>query len=165
MIFDALTLLSGAVVATGITGQAVNGAGAFLSTNTVDLAGSGGINGGLFPTDLGAGEPIEISITVLSAPTVGTSVQFQLIQADDAALSVNVQVLNQSDAFPIASLPAGAVTYLRADQAAPYTAKRYIGLRFINTGAIATASYFGSIVKNSQSLKTAGLVKSGFGIA
>ena len=129
------------------------------------MAGSGGINGGLFPTDLGVGDPTAISITVLSAPTVGTSVQFQLIQADDPALSVNVQVIVQSDAFPIASLPIGAVAYLRVDQAAPYVAKRYIGLRFVNTGAIATASYFGSIVKNAQSVKTAGLVKSGFGIS
>ena len=165
MIFDALTTFSGAVTATGLFGQAVNGAGFFTSTNTVDMAGSGGINGGLFPTDAGAGEPIDISISVLSAPTVGTNVQFQLIQADDAALTVNVQVLSQSDAFPIASLPIGAVVYLHADQAAPYVAKRYIGLRYINTGAIATASYFGSMTKNAQSPRAAGLVKSGFGIA
>ena len=166
MIFDALTLLSGSInVSGGITGQAVNGAGSFTSTNTVDMAGSGGVNGGLFPTDAGAGEPIDISISVLSAPTVGTNVQFQLIQADDAALTVNVQVIVQSDAFPIASLPIGAVVYLRPDQAAPYVAKRYIGLRFVNTGAIATASYYGAMVKNAQSPRTAGLVKSGFAIA
>ena len=166
MIFDALTILSGAISAAGgITGQAANGAGNILGTNTLDMAGSGGVNGGIFPTDAGAGEPIDISISVLSAPTVGTSVQFQLIQADDAALTVNVQVLSQSDAFPIASLPTGAVVYLHADQAAPYVAKRYIGLRYVNTGAIATASYFGSVVKNAQSPRTAGLVKSGFAIA
>ena len=165
MIFDALTTFSGAVTATGLFGQAANGAGNILSTNTVDMAGSGGVNGGIFPTDAGAGEPIDISISVLSAPTVGTSVQFQLIQADDAALTVNVQVLSQSDAFPIASLPTGAVVYLHADQAAPYVAKRYIGLRYVNTGAIATASYFGAMVKNAQSPRAAGLVKSGFAIA
>ena len=54
---------------------------------------------------------------------------------------------------------------VRPDQAAPYVAKRYIGLRFVNTGAIATASYYGAMVKNAQSPRTAGLVKSGFGIA
>ena len=167
MIFDALTIFSGGFnQLTGQFGQAVNGAGSFLSTNTMDLAASGGIGGGLFPMDLGIGESLDISISVLTAPTVGTNVQFQLIQADDAALTSNVQVINQTDAYPIAALPAGSVVYLHCDRAVAYAPKRYIGLRYVNTGAIATASYLAAIVKNPHDFtKAVSLVKSGYGIA
>jgi hypothetical protein len=161
MVFDNNLILAGAVSATGvISGQAANGAGNILSTNTVD---NGPLTtfGGNQVTDLGVGEPLEITITVVTAPTVGTSVQFQFIQADDAALTSNVQVINQTDAIPIASLPAGANVILHADRAAPFAPKRYVGLRFVNVGAIATASYFGAIVKNVQDKL---LFKGGYGI-
>lgn len=167
MILDALTIFSGSFnQLTGQVGQAVNGAGSFLSTNTLDSSGSGGINGGVSPADMGIGEGLDISISVLTAPTVGTSVQFQLVQADDAALSVNLQVINQTDAYPIASLPAGAVVYLHMDRAAPYPPKRFLGLRYVNVGAIATASYIAAMVKNPHDFtKSVSLVKSGYAIS
>ncbi len=160
MILDNFALLAGSISATGVvTGQAANGAGFVLGTNTLDLAPLS--IGGNQPGDTGSGEPLDIEFSILTAPTVGTNVQFQLIQADDAALSVNVQVINQTDAFPIANLPAGSLVPLRIDQAAPYSPKRYIGVRFNNTGAIATLSVVAAIVKNSQSLKNL-FYKSGF---
>lgn len=162
MILDNFALLSGAVSAAGVlSGQAVNGAGNILSSNTMDL---GPLSiGGNQPGDLGAGEALEFEISVLTAPTVGTNVQFQLIQADDAALSVNVQVINQTDSFAIAQLPAGSLVPLHYDRAAPYPPKRYIGLRYVNTGAIATASYVAGLVKNVQDVKNL-YFKSGFSV-
>jgi hypothetical protein len=162
MILDNFTLLAGSVSAAGVlSGQAVNGAGSILSTNTLDIAPL--TLGGNQAFDLGQGEPLEIAISVLTAPTVGTTVQFQLIQADDAALTTNVQVIVQTDALPIANLPAGTIVPLHYDRAAPYAPKRYVGLRFVNVGAIATASYVGAIVKNIADVKNM-FGKSGFAV-
>lgn len=162
MILDNNLILSGSISAAGVlTGQSVNGAGNVLSANTIDT-GSLAI-GGNQPMEAGQGEQLQISISVLTAPTVGTSVQFQMIQADDAALTSNVQVLGQTDAIPIASLPAGTIVPLNLDRAAPYAAKRYVGMRYVNAGAIATASYFAAMVKSLQDVKTINL-KSGFAV-
>lgn len=162
MILDNLLTFSGAVSAAGVlSGQAVNTAGSFLSTNTIDIAPLA--LGGNLAFDVGAGEPLDVEISVMTAPTVGTSVQFQLIQADDAALSVNVQIINQTDALPTASLSAGTIVALHYDRAAPYAPKRYLGLRYVNAGSIATASYFAAIVKNIADVKNI-YGKSGFAI-
>lgn len=162
MILDNFAFLSGSVSAAGaLTGQAVNGAGNILSTNTMDL---GPLTlGGNQPGDLGAGEDMTIMFSVLTAPTVGTNVQFQLVQADDAALSVNLQVINQTDSFPIASLPAGTLVPLGWDPAAPYAPKRYVGVRYVNTGAIATFSVTAAVVKDPQAAKNI-FYKSGFSV-
>lgn len=162
MILDNLLVLCGSISAAGaISGQAMNGAGNVLSQNTVDL-GPLAI-GGNQVGDVGAGESLEVVFNILTAPTVGTNVQFQIIQADDAALTSNVQVINQTDAFPIASLPAGTLIPLHWDRAAPYAPKRYWGLRVVNTGAIATLSVFAAVAKNVQDLKNLNS-KSGFAV-
>lgn len=162
MILDNNLILCGSISAAGVmTGQAMNGAGNVLSANTVDL-GPLAI-GGNQVGDVGAGEALEVVFNVLTAPTVGTNVQFQIIQADDAALTSNVQVINQTDAFPIASLPAGTLVPLHWNRDAPYAPKRYWGLRVVNTGAIATLSVFAAVVKNLQDLKSLNF-KSGFAV-
>lgn len=159
MILDNFVFLHGTVSAAGVlAGAAANGAGNVLSTNTIDMGPLA--LGGNQVGDVGAGESLEVSISVTSAPTVGTNVQFQLIQADDAALTSNVQVINQTDAFAIAALPVGTIIPLHYDRAAPYAPKRYVGVRFVNTGAIATAAYVAAVVKNVQDKQTS--YKSGF---
>jgi hypothetical protein len=163
MILDNFALLSGAISATGVlTGQAANGAGSILGTNTMDLAplSIGGNQAG----DTGAGEYLAVEFSVLTAPTVGTNVQFQLIQADDAALSVNVEVINQTDALAIAKLPAGTLVPLHWDRAAPYAPRRYFGVRYVNTGAIATFSVVAAVVKSMQDVKNI-FYKSGFAVS
>lgn len=162
MILDNLLVLCGSVSAAGvIAGQAMNGAGNVLSANTVDLAPlTIGVNQ---VGDFGAGDALEVLFNVLTAPTVGTNVQFQLIQADDAALSVNVQVINQTDAFAIAALPVGTIVPLHWDRAAPYAPKRYFGARVVNTGAIATLSIFAAVMKTVQDLKNLNY-KSGYAV-
>jgi hypothetical protein len=161
MYLDAALLLSGSVSATNqLTGQAVNGAGTILSANTIDVAPlSLGSNQ---PGDIGAGEDLNVAFSVLSAPTGGTSVQFQVIHADDAALTTNVEVLSSTDAVPIAKLPVGTVIKL-AINPAPGAAKRYVGTRYINVGAIATCSIAAAVVKDVQGKGTS--FKSGYTIA
>ena len=161
MILDAALLLSGSVAANGaLTGQAVNGAGSFVSANTIDAAplALGGNQAG----DIGAGEELNVAFSVLTAPTVGTSVQFQVIQADDAALTAGVEVISSTDAIPIAKLPAGTVIKLGINPA-PGAAKRYVGARYVTVGAIATCSIAAAIVKDVQG-KPANF-KSGYSIA
>ena len=163
MIFDANLVVSGAINAANgaMSGQTANGAGNILSTNTIDV---GPLPlGGNQNSDLGTGEPLQLSVRVLTAPTGGTSVQFQWLQADDAALTVNVQVLSQTDAIPIASLPAGAQVLVPVARPAPFSAKRYRGARYVNVGAIATASYFAGLVTDAQSASTT--FKAGFAIS
>lgn len=164
MILDSALLLSGSVAAaTGVlTGQAANGAGNILSTNTVDLASLA--LGGNQVSDFGAGEQLLLEFSVLTAPTVGTSVQFQFIQADDAALTTNLQVISQTDAIAIANLPAGAIVALGFDPTAPLAPKRYIGARYVNVGAIATFSVVCAIVKNVQGVKNI-YYKSGYAVS
>lgn len=162
MILDNLLVLCGAISAAGVvSGQAMNGAGNVLSVNTVDTAPL--TIGANQSGDTGAGEALEVIFNVLTAPTVGTNVKFQLIQADDAALSVNVQVINQTDDFAIAALPAGTLVPLHWDHAAPYPGKRYFGARVVNTGAIATLSVFAAVVKSVQDLKNLNY-KSGYAV-
>ena len=162
MILDNFQMLSGSVSAAGVLAGQLITANSTLSTNTIDL---GPLSlGGNQVGDTGAGESLEIAISVLVAPTVATTVQFQLIQADDAALSSNVQVINQTDAFPIASLPAGSLVPLHWDQAAPYAPKRYVGLRYISTGSVvATLSVVATTTKNIQSVKNM-YYKSGYSV-
>jgi len=161
MIFDGSLLLCGAISAAGaITGQACNGAGNIISTNTIDLAPAG--TGAAQLADTGAGEPIVVCFQVRTAPTAGTSVRFQLIQADDPALTSNVQVLRQSDDIPVANLTAGRHVFLtwgRTD-----TPKRYFGARIVNVGPVATFSVFASVVANAQSPLDRTLLRSGYAI-
>ena len=161
MILDAAMLLSGSYSAAGVlTGQAVNGAGSILSSNTIDIAPL--TIGGNQAGDIGVGEELYVEFSVLTAPTVGTNVRFQLIQADDAALTQNVQVINQTDDLPIANLAAGTIVPLHWDPAAPYTPKRYVGARYVNTGAIATFSVAAAVTKNVQTRQTS--LKSGYSV-
>jgi hypothetical protein len=163
MILDALQTLAGSISAAGVlTGQAMNGAGNILGVNTLDIAPL--TLGGNQPGDTGAGEHLSVVFQVLTAPTVGTNVQFQLVQADDAALTTNLQVINQTDAFAIAALPAGTLVPLSWDPAAPYPPKRYFGVRVVNTGAIATLSVFASIVKDVAAIKNI-FYKSGYAVS
>lgn len=168
MILDSALLLSGAISASGaLTGQLVTSLGNTLSTNTIDIASLA--LGGNQAGDYGAGEPLEIAISVLNSLTSAgaATVQFQLIQADDAALTTNVQVLVQTQALAYTLLTAGTLVPLHWDRAAPYTPKRYLGVRYVvaqaaltnETGQFATA-----VVKNVQEARGL-LFKSGYSIA
>lgn len=163
MILDNNLFLSGAVSAAGVlSGQSVAATdSSVLSTNTIDL---GPLTiGGNQVGDTGAGEHLAIEFSILVAPTVGTSVQFQLIQADDAALTSNVQIINETGALTIAQLPIGTLVPLNWDRAAPLAPKRYIGVRYVTVGAIASMSVVAAVVKNVADVKNI-YYKSGFAV-
>lgn len=165
MILDAFLLLSGTVSSTtgAIAGQAVAGTDtSVLSTNTFDTAplalGSNQVN------DVGQGEDLDVEISILVAPSAGTSVQFQLIQADDAALTSNVQIINETGPIAIASLPIGTLVSLEYGSAAPLAPKRYVGVRYVLVGAIASMTCVAAVVKDAQSIKNI-LYRSGFAVS
>jgi len=138
MLLDANTILSGSLSAAGVIGgQTVTGTNtSVLSTNTYDLG---------VARDLGKGQALEVAIQVVTAASGGTSVQFQLIEADDAALTTNVQVIVQTDAIAVATLAAGVQVPLHYDRVDPYPARRYIGIRYQLVGAVAAGAYFANI--------------------
>lgn len=145
MILDNLTLLSGAIsTATGaLVGQAVAGTNtSVLGTNAMDL---GPLTLGGNQLDNGSGAGIYIAFSVLTAPSTGTSVQFQLIQADDAALTTNVEVLAQTDAIAIAKLPINTMVPLHCGRVLPFAPRRYIGVRYGLVGSVASMTALASM--------------------
>lgn len=163
MILDNALLLSGAVSAAGVLSGQLLVANSTLSTNTID-------NGPLAigsnqATDLGAGEALEVQFSVLVAPTAVTDVTFQLVQADDAALTSNLQVLGQTGAFPIATLVAGTLVPLEVPSPAPFAPKRYIGARYVASGGttLASMSVVAAVAKNGQDVKNL-YYKSGYSV-
>lgn len=170
-IFDALLILAGSYGATlNFTGQLVTAIGATTSTNTIDTGPAASAQN----TDFGAGEGLSVVIRILQTLTSAgaATVQFQLIQADDAALSSNVQVLAQTDAFGFAALTQGADIQMDWPKATPYLpSKRYVGMRTVIAGAVltnATGWLSAQVVKDAQDLGIGGrgpLFKTGFGIA
>lgn len=161
MILDQNALLSGSVSAVGVlTGQAVTATA--VSTNTYDTAPL--TLGSNQPNDIGRGEPLEVAISVLATVTAAgaATVNFELIQADDAALSVNVETLVQTGAVPKTSLTAGTLVALHYDRAAPLAARRYIGVRYtVGTGPLTAGTFTAALVKNIADVANI-YAKSGF---
>jgi hypothetical protein len=128
MYLDNNLFLSGSISGSTVTGQSLT-SGSILSTNTVDLSTT---------RDLGAGNEYPIlHVVVTTAFTGGTSIEMQVITADDSALSTNVTVVGSSGA----SAPVTAALTLGArfavfinPQLMGRSARRYIGARYVITG-------------------------------
>jgi hypothetical protein len=91
-----------------------------------------------------------------------------LVQADDTAISTNVNVLVQTDAYAMATLVSGVIVPLHWDRTAPYIARRYIALRYVVATAVltnATGQFITNVVKNFQDKGPTTIFNSGFAIA
>ena len=161
MILDNFALLSGSVSAAGVlSGQAVTASA--VSTNSYD---TGPLTlGGNQPGDPGRGEELFVAIsTLVAAAAAGAAtVTFQVIQADDAALTTNVDILAQSNAIPKATLAAGALVLLQVPGARPLAPRRYIGVQYtVGTGPLTAGSFTATLTHDVQDI--ANIVgKSGF---
>lgn len=167
MIVDALLQFSGTITGNTMAGQLVTAVANNVSTNVVDMAGVGTGN---TARDLGQGEPLELAIMILQTLTSGgaATVQFQLVDADDAAISTNVNVIVQTDAFAYTLLTAGKIIPLHWDRAAPYTPRRYMAVRVVIGTAVltnATGQFFITAVKNIQDLGNSTIFNSGFAVS
>ena len=131
-------LLSGSISSTGaVAGQTVFSAGtSVLSTNTVDLGTA---------RDMGEGGDLFGRFEYTVAAVGGTSIEMQVISADDAALSVNVTVIGTTGAIPVASLTVGSRTACDINPRIGSKGQRYLGLRYISVGTTTAGSVFGDL--------------------
>lgn len=114
-------------------------AGSVLSTNTIDLrpATTGGPHG-TPPSDYGMGNTPEVMAQITEAFTSAgaATLQVQVITADDAALTSNVTIHNQTRTYALAELTLGRRFPLAIKAG---IAQRYMGLRYVIGTATTTA--------------------------
>lgn len=137
-VLDANLMFAGSYATGNLVPQLITAIGATAGANVVDLAPSGQSGNQL--GDFG-NEEVSVIFQVKNTLTSGgaATVQFQLVQADDAALTTNVQVLNQTDAFPYTILTAGTWVPLGWPKLpSSYAPKRYAGIRVVIGTAILT---------------------------
>jgi hypothetical protein len=130
------------------TGQTVTGTGNVTSTNVLDTNPASTGAGANQPLDFGMGENLAIAFGVGTAFAGATSVECQLVSADDAGISTNVQILNSTGAIPIASLTAGKQFSLKVDRSAPYQARRYVAVRYVIVGTGTAGTIIANLVKD-----------------
>jgi hypothetical protein len=118
------------------------------STNVIDTLPSGGPN---TKSGIGDGQDISLFAMVGQAFATLTSLNIQLVSADDAALSVNPIVHFDSGAVPVASLTAKARPVALDLPYGKY--RRYVGLKYVVTGSAATAGTItAALVEDLQTL-------------
>ena len=138
MIHDALTMVSGSINALNvITGQTVTGASAVISTNTMDL---------LQQRDIGEGKDVFMLFQPSVTFTGVSALEMQVITADDAALTTNVNVLDTTGAVPVAQLAAGTRHYAEISARLNSKGQRFLGARYIPTGTGTAGALIASIV-------------------
>lgn len=116
-----------------------------VSTNGYDCGAPGVTSGEA--TDISQGKPMVVCLTVgVAAKVSGTTetYEFDVIQADDAALTSNVVTLAQypfTNAQAAALLKAGAIIVLPIPQGS--ITQRYVGIKFIgaNTPTITVTAW------------------------
>jgi hypothetical protein len=139
MITDALLRVSDAQAVTATA----------VSTNSVDL--------GAQARDVGAGCPLYALFTTSVAATAAgaATVTFEVIVADDAALTTNVTVIGSSNAEPKASLPIGAQIPVRLNPQIGSTGRRYLGVRYtVATGPLTAGTFTVDFVESIEDIKS-----------
>lgn len=135
MIIDQNAVFSGSIVGNTVTGQALT-SGTITSTNVYDLQQV---------RDLGKGEEMEIPIEVIQTFTGGTSLIAQVVQADDAGITTNVNVIQATGPITTAQLVAGARFYLAMPANDPNINRRYLAVQYVITGTYTAGSVFASL--------------------
>jgi hypothetical protein len=136
---DARLLFAGAIDGTtnAITGQTITGTGVtVLSTNVVDLSQN---------RDIGEGEDIFGRFAISTAVVGGTSVEFQVVTADDAAITTNVTVLATTSAVAIAGLTLGTLLVVELPPRIASRGQRYLAMRYITVGAVTGGTFIGDL--------------------
>lgn len=119
-------------------GVAIAGTGNLLATDVIDLG---------VARDIGAGTPLHFYHSLnTAAPAGGTSIEFQIVGADDAAISSNVVVLATTGAIALADLKLNYLTFQPVPRVpgSPGTAKRYITTRLVRVGTFTGAGTWSS---------------------
>jgi hypothetical protein len=118
-----------------------------FSSNVIDTMPSAGPN---TKAGLGDGQDATLFAQVVTAFAGGTSLQIQLVSADDAALSVNPIVHYDTGAIALASLVAKA-RLIAVDL--PYGRyRRYLGLKYTVVGTMSAGTLLAALVEDLQTL-------------
>lgn len=114
-------------------------AGTYLCTNSYDLGvAEADALGNTILKDLGRGNAPELFVMINEAVTSGgaATVDFQLIQADNEAMTSNLQVLQSTGAIAVATLVSGYQPRLSLPAG---ITKRYLGIQYVIATATTTA--------------------------
>ena len=112
-----------------------------VSTDTVDLS---------VARDMGEGGDLYMNFAVTEAFAGGTSTNFEVIIADNAALSSNVVVIGASGAIVTAGLPLGTNVAVRLNPQIASLGKRYLGARYTVSGTNTAGKVVADIVMDVQ---------------
>jgi hypothetical protein len=159
MLLDANLLVSGILAGTAlapvVTGQVVTGAVPVLSTNAIDLVNI---------RDIGEGNDlVKCRVEIVTTFTGLTFLQTDVIQADDAALSVNVTVIGSSGPIAVAALTTAQRYEIELNARIGSKGQRYLGVRYTPTGtgtAGAVVTDFGLAYTDGQKFYTSGYLVS-----
>ncbi len=131
MITDALVKVSSAQALTTTA----------VSTDKIDLS---------VARDIGEGNNLFMLFNVDTALTGGTSVKFEVVIADDAAISSGVTVVGSTDAVLTAALVAGYTTSVRINPIIASAGKRYMAARYTIVGTYSAGAVSAQIVNDIQ---------------
>ena len=112
-----------------------------VSTDTVDLS---------IARDMGEGGDLYMNFAMTEAFAGGTSTNFEIIIADNAALSSNVVVIGASGAIVTASLTLGTNVAVRLNPQIASLGKRYLGARYTVSGTNTAGKVIADIVMDVQ---------------
>jgi hypothetical protein len=112
-----------------------------VSTDTVDLS---------IARDMGEGGDLYMNFAMTEAFAGGTSTNFEIIIADNAALSSNVVVIGASGAIVTASLTLGTNVAVRLNPQIASLGKRYLGARYTVSGTNTAGKVVADIVMDVQ---------------
>jgi len=112
-----------------------------VSTDTVDLS---------VARDMGEGGDLYMNFAMTEAFAGGTSTNFEVIIADNAALSSNVVVIGASGAIVTADLTLGKNVAVRLNPQIASLGKRYLGARYTVSGTNSAGKVTADMVTDVQ---------------
>lgn len=112
-----------------------------VSTDTVDLS---------IARDIGEGENLFVNFAIGAAFVGGTSTAFEVVVADDEALTSNVTVVGSSGAVLTADLTANKNVAVRINPLIGSTGKRYFGTRYTVVGTNSAGTVTADVVHGIQ---------------
>ncbi len=112
-----------------------------VSTNTIDLS---------VARDIGEGETLYMHFAVVEAFAGGTSTAFEIIIADDAALTSNVEVVSSSGPELTATLGLGKAVAVKVNPLIGSKGKRYMGARYTVVGTNTAGKVTADVVETIQ---------------
>lgn len=149
MIQDSLLTLTGSTAGGTFAGANMFGSGAtVVSPNAIDVASQGVPSGNV--RDLGEGAELFARVSITTAFSGGTSVQFQVVASDDTGGVTNPVVLGTSAVIAVASATAGSRVAFPISPRLASKGQRYLTVQAVNVGANTAGAVFADIGTDIQ---------------